>query len=263
MLQTVAAATVFICFRIRQFAIDIMGNANGKFDATTVSVYNRLDLIKQHSYDSKKTAAVILTTRSAKALALVRSGFDKKFGTKRKRDDSSDELLSVITPTTDVPSTPLSTRTSMRLQFTPCAGDATPKLATPSPDKQGCEAPPDPLEAYKSVTSQPMRRMLPHEITGLSDCDLITLVVTPNTHKFNWIRDAVGCDNLSKHSFSREGKIMYEFPSLLHHFEDRDGIVNGIYKDSELKRKFGVKVMESRYLWLFTVLRLVLGLKIF
>mgnify|MGYP000119919742 CR=1 FL=1 len=84
-----------------------------------------------------------------------------------------------------------------------------------------------------------MRRRLPHTITGLSDCDLITLVVTPSTHKCNWIRDAVGCDNLSKHSFSREGKIMYEFPSLLHHFEDRDGIVNGIYKDSELKRKFG------------------------
>jgi hypothetical protein len=219
-----------------------MGNANGKFDATTVALYNRLDLIQQRTYESKKTAAKVMTNRSAKALHLVKSGFDKKF--RHWSDTSSDELsgasktVSNHLPNTDVPLTPARTnRTSTRLQFTP--RDNSPKIATPSPDKQGCEAPPDPLEAYKSVTTQPLRRMLPHEIVGLSDSDLITLVVSTDTHKFNLIRDRVGSDNLSKHSFIRETKTMYEFPALLKHFQDRDGIQNGIFSDSELKRKFG------------------------
>eukprot|EP00978_Attheya_sp_CCMP212_P008267 scaffold19359_cov26-Attheya_sp.AAC.1 len=163
-----------------------MGNANGKFDATTVSLYNRLDLIQQRTFESKKTAAKVLTNRSSKALFLVKSGFDKKFRT--KRDTSSDGLSHVRSPDTDIPSTPAPNRTSTRLQFTPYS-DSTPKLATPSPDKQGCEEPPNPLEAYKSVTTQPLRRMLPHEIVGLSNSDLITLVITADTHKFNLIRD--------------------------------------------------------------------------
>eukprot|EP00978_Attheya_sp_CCMP212_P037036 scaffold172036_cov62-Attheya_sp.AAC.1 len=41
------------------------------------------------------------------------------------------------------------------------------------------------------------------------------------------------------HAFIRETNTMYEFPALLHHFQDRDGILNGIFLDSELKRKFG------------------------
>ena len=49
----------------------IMGNANGKFDATTVALYNRLDLIQQRTYESKKTAAKVMTNRSAKALHLA------------------------------------------------------------------------------------------------------------------------------------------------------------------------------------------------
>eukprot|EP00978_Attheya_sp_CCMP212_P032692 scaffold128824_cov60-Attheya_sp.AAC.1 len=207
-----------------------MGNANGKFDATTVSY-----LIQQRTFESKKTAAKVLTNRSAKALFLVKSGFDKKFRT--KRDTSSDGLLHVRSPDTDLPSTPAPNRTSTRLQLTPYLD--TPKLATPSPDKQGCEEPPNPLEAYKSVTTQPLCCMLPHEIVGLSESDLITLVVTADTHKFNLIRDTVGSDNLSKHAFIRETNTMYEFPALLHHFQDRDGILNDIFSDSELKHKFG------------------------
>eukprot|EP00978_Attheya_sp_CCMP212_P000820 scaffold1711_cov60-Attheya_sp.AAC.8 len=213
-----------------------MGNANVKFDATTpVLLYNRLDLIQQLTYKSKKTAAKVLTNRSAKALFLVKSSFDKKFRT--KRDTSSDGLSHVRSPTTDLPSPPAPNRTSMWLQFTPYAD--TPKLAAPSADKQGCEEPPNPLEAYKYVTTQPLRRMLTHEIVGLFDSDLITLVVTADMHKFNLIRDTVGSDNLSKHAFIWEMNTMYEFPALLHHFQDRDGILNGIFLDSELKRKFG------------------------
>eukprot|EP00978_Attheya_sp_CCMP212_P004677 scaffold10223_cov57-Attheya_sp.AAC.1 len=192
-----------------------MGNTNGQFDASTVAVYTRLDLIKWHTYDSKKTAAEVLATRSAKALSLVRSSFGKKFDTKQATP--SDELLHVMTSRSDPPCTP----------------------ATPSPDKQGCDDPPSMFEAYKSVTTQSLCQMLPHEIVGLSDGDLITLVVTVNTHKFNLIQDAVGSDHLSNHSFSREAETMYEFPVLLHYIQDRDGISNGIFSDSELKRKFG------------------------
>eukprot|EP00978_Attheya_sp_CCMP212_P017090 scaffold45382_cov59-Attheya_sp.AAC.1 len=206
-----------------------MGNANGKFDAKT------------RTFESKKTAAKVLTNRSAKALFLVKSGFDKKFRT--KRDTSSDGLSHVRSPDTDLPSTPAPNRTSTRLQFTPYSD--TPKLATPSPDKQGCEEPPNPLEAYKSITTQPLHRMLPHEIVGLSDSDLITLVVTADTHKFNLIRDTVGSDNLSKHAFIRETNTMYEFPALLHHFQDRDGILNGIFSDLDM---LGPNLQEERQL---------------
>eukprot|EP00978_Attheya_sp_CCMP212_P020537 scaffold58933_cov39-Attheya_sp.AAC.1 len=81
-----------------------MGNTSGQFDASTVAVYTRLDLIKRRTYDSKKTAAEVLATRSAKALSLVRSGFDKKFGAKRATP--SDELLHVTTSRSDPPCTP-------------------------------------------------------------------------------------------------------------------------------------------------------------
>jgi hypothetical protein len=52
-----------------------MGNANGKFNATTIALYNCLDLIQQRTYKSKKTAAKVMTNQSAKALHLVKSGF--------------------------------------------------------------------------------------------------------------------------------------------------------------------------------------------
>jgi hypothetical protein len=81
--------------------------------------------------------------------------------------------------------------------------------------------------------------MLPHKIVGLSTSDLITLVITIDMHKFNLIRDTVGSDNLSNHAFIHKTNTMYEFPALLHYFQDRDGILNGIFLDSELKRKFG------------------------
>jgi hypothetical protein len=68
-----------------------MGNANGKFDATTVALYNRLDLIQQRTYKSKNTAAKVMTNRSDKALHLVKSGFDKKF---RDRHETSSDGLS-------------------------------------------------------------------------------------------------------------------------------------------------------------------------
>jgi hypothetical protein len=211
-----------------------MGNLNGKFDASTVAAYTRVDLIKRRSYESKKTATEVLTTQSAKALSFMRSGFDKKFGSNRSTD--SDALLHA-SPSPDNPSTPAPNRSSTRLQFTPC--DDGPILATPSPDKNRHDECLSPFEAYKSVTDQPLRRMLPHEIVGLSDGDLITLVVTVNTHKFNSIRDAVGSGELSNHSFVRESDTMYEFPAHLHHFQDRDSISRGIFSDSELKLKFG------------------------
>jgi hypothetical protein len=69
-----------------------MGNANGKFDATTVALYNGLDLIQQRTYESKKTAAKVMTNRSAKALHRVKSGFEKKF---RHRHDKSPDGLSL------------------------------------------------------------------------------------------------------------------------------------------------------------------------
>jgi hypothetical protein len=81
--------------------------------------------------------------------------------------------------------------------------------------------------------------MLPHKIVGLSTSDLITLVITIDMHKFNLIQDTVGSDNLSNHAFIHKTNTMYEFPALIHYFQDCDGILNGIFLDSELKRKFG------------------------
>eukprot|EP00978_Attheya_sp_CCMP212_P008569 scaffold20148_cov59-Attheya_sp.AAC.1 len=50
-----------------------MGNLNGKFDASTVAAYTRVDLIKCRSYESKKTATEVLTNRSAKAPVLIKN----------------------------------------------------------------------------------------------------------------------------------------------------------------------------------------------
>eukprot|EP00978_Attheya_sp_CCMP212_P042053 scaffold250265_cov68-Attheya_sp.AAC.1 len=94
-----------------------MGNLNGKFDASTVAAYTRVDLIKSRSYESKKTATEVLTNRSAKALSFVKSGFDKKFGSKRGAD--ADAVFNEL-PSQDIPSTPAPNRFSTRLQFTPC-----------------------------------------------------------------------------------------------------------------------------------------------
>jgi hypothetical protein len=77
---------------------------------------------------------------------------------------------------------------------------------------------------------QPLHPMLPHEILGLSDGDLITLVVTVNTHMFNLIRDAVGSSGqLSKHSFLCEADTMYEFPAQHLHIIFK--IVTVLHKD--------------------------------
>eukprot|EP00978_Attheya_sp_CCMP212_P005278 scaffold11749_cov55-Attheya_sp.AAC.2 len=86
-----------------------MGNANGKFNATTVSLYNALT-----SYSSARTNHRRLQLRT-------------------NRDTSSDGLSHMRSPTTDLPSTPAPNLTAMRLQFTPYAD--TLKLATPSPDR--------------------------------------------------------------------------------------------------------------------------------
>jgi hypothetical protein len=68
-----------------------MSNLNGKFDASTVKAYTRINLIKRDSYESKKSATNVLTKRSAKALSLVKSGFDKRFGSKKKNGESNNE----------------------------------------------------------------------------------------------------------------------------------------------------------------------------
>jgi hypothetical protein len=125
-----------------------MGNVNGKFDASTVKAYTRVDLIRRDSYESKKTATEVLTKRSAKALSLVKSGFDKRFGSKKKNEfhASFSESLSQ-----DLLSTPAPKRTSARLQFTSTPCDNSPNLATPSPDKdERIEC--SPFESYPSVT---------------------------------------------------------------------------------------------------------------
>jgi hypothetical protein len=160
-------ANLLLVYRLFYFFATIMGNDSGKFNASTVAGYTHLDLIKHRTCESKESAADVLTTRSSKALSLVRSGFDKKFGTNCATD--SDELLNVTPSQAKMllfhtnPSTPAPARTSTtRLQFTPC--DDGPKLVIPSPDRQGCDEPPSPFEAYKSVTDQPLRRIRPHEI---------------------------------------------------------------------------------------------------
>ena len=216
-----------------------MGNINGKFDASTVKAYTRVDLIKRDSYESKKSATEVLTKRSAKALSLVKSGFDKRFGSKKKNepDTSLSDSLSQ-----DLLSTPAPKRSSARLQFTSTPCDNGPNFATPSPDKEErIECMLSPFESYPSVTDQPLRRMLPHEMIGLFNGDQITLVVTAKSHKFSSIRDGVIASGgeLSDHSFIREADTMYEFPAHLHHFHDRDDIAPGVFSDTELKLKFG------------------------
>jgi hypothetical protein len=217
-----------------------MGNLNGKFDASTVNAYTRINLIKRDSYESKKSATDVLTKRSAKALSLVKSGFDKRFGSKKKSGESNNDADAFISasPFQDGLSTPSAKRSSARLQFT---SPTSPNLATPSPDKEKHIECLSPFESYPSVTDQPLRRMLPHEIVGLSDGDQITLVVTDKSHKFSSIRDAVisSGGELSDHTFVREADTMYEFPVHLHHFQDRDSIAQGVFSDNELKLKFG------------------------
>jgi hypothetical protein len=215
-----------------------MGNINGKFDASTVKAYTRVDLIKRDSYESKKTATEILTKRSAKALSLVKSGFDKRFGSKKKNEPDASFSES---PSRDCFSTPAPKRSSARLQFTSTPCDNGPNLATPSPNKDERFESLSPFETYQSVTDQPLRRMLPHEMVGLSNDDQITLVVTANSHKFSFIRDAVisSGGELLDHSFIREEHTMYEFPAHLHHFQDRESIAQGVFSDTELKLKFG------------------------
>ena len=139
-----------------------MGNLNGKFDASTVKAYTRINLSKLDSYESNKTATEVLTKRSA--LSLVKSGLDQRRRTNRTTN-------------------PMHLSVYRRSKTNP------------------------------SVKDQPLRRMLPHKIVGLSSGgDQITLAVTNNSHKFSSIHDAVisSGGELSDHSFVGKADTMYE-----------------------------------------------------
>ena len=72
-----------------------MGSLNGKFDASTGKAYTRINLSKLDFYESNKTATEVLTKQST--LSLVKSGFDKRFGSKKKNglNNESNAFISV------------------------------------------------------------------------------------------------------------------------------------------------------------------------